>query len=68
MSQPTILERAFALARSGEFATITQLKVALRLEGYRERDIFGRALMGQLKALCIASRKPDSTVRAEPMW
>ena len=66
--QPTLLERAFILARSGEFSTVTELKKALRREGYKERDLIGPALMGQLKALCIASQKHAPATRPAPMW
>ena len=34
MNQPTILERAFALAASGRFTNLQAVKVALKSEGF----------------------------------
>jgi hypothetical protein len=47
---------------------VTDLKKALKREGYRDRDLTGPSLLGQLKALCTTSQKQASPVRPEPMW
>jgi hypothetical protein len=59
---PTALERAFALAKSGEYAGVADLRKQLRTEGYSDQQINGPALLRQLRDLCAASRitQPDS--------
>jgi hypothetical protein len=54
---PTILERAFELARSGHFASIVDLKKQLKTEGYTNiaAQMFGPSLGKQLRALIDAS-------------
>ena len=49
--KPTVLERAFALARSGEVQSLSGLRKQLRAEGYPDHHIFGRSLVRQLQAL-----------------
>jgi hypothetical protein len=68
MTQPTLLERAFALAQSGDFETISEIRKALKREGYRDRDIVGPSLLKQLSGLCRASKKQEAIARPEPMW
>ncbi|MDB5438035.1 MAG: hypothetical protein JWM33_462 [Caulobacteraceae bacterium] len=58
-NRPTELERAFALARSGEYDGVSAIRAQLKLEGYAAGQLQGMSLMRQLRALCIASRKPD---------
>ena len=58
MSQnPTILERAFELARSGRFASVGDLKKQLKTEGYANvaAQMFGPALGRQLRTIMEAS-------------
>jgi len=58
--QPTTIERAFALARSGRFATVTSIRKQLRLEGYQEKSqLQGRALYSQLRLLILAQKSAD---------
>ena len=45
------LERAFELARTGEFAKIDQIKTRLRQEGYSSTLVVGRYLSAQLRQL-----------------
>ncbi len=50
-----VLERAFELARSGQFRIPSQVRSALVVEGYAQSDIFqleGRAAWAQLRRLC----------------
>jgi hypothetical protein len=48
---PTALERAFELARSGDYATIEDLKNQLRHEGYTATQIQGPTLVKQLREI-----------------
>jgi hypothetical protein len=56
--QPTVtaLERAFALARSGECTSVQAIKKCLTQEGYSVAQITGQALSKQLVALIRAAR------------
>jgi hypothetical protein len=54
------LERAFDLARSGRYATVTSIRKQLKLEGYEEkRQLQGRTLSGQLRLLILAQKRAD---------
>jgi hypothetical protein len=50
------LERAFALAKSGEYASVPDIKKRLAQEGYSVAQITGGALLKQLLALIKAAR------------
>ncbi len=54
--RPTALERAFALARSGECATVGDIVKRLREEGFATHQITGPSLMRQLRELCAESQ------------
>ena len=58
-SRPTALERAFALARTGEYPGVSELKTQLKAEGYATLQLEGPSLLRQLRTLCAASRKPS---------
>ena len=58
ISRPTTLERAFALARSGEYPGVSEIKAQLKAEGFALQQLEGASLMKQLRDLCIASRPP----------
>jgi hypothetical protein len=45
------IERAFELARSGRFETTTSIRSQLTHEGYSNDQVFGPALLKQLRAL-----------------
>ncbi len=51
------VERAYALARSGQFQDFAQLKRRLNEEGCRAVDILlaGRSIRGHLDAICAAA-------------
>jgi len=51
-----ILNRAFALARSGEFRSVKELEKALAAEGYARHDplLQSRSVRKQLRLLCHA--------------
>jgi hypothetical protein len=61
MVRHTLLERAFILAKSGDCRTLTDVRSALKKEGYRVCELEGPSLRRQLKTLCVASRKPDDS-------
>lgn len=52
----TALERAFGMARSGDFDSVDRIKQALRREGYADEQIYGRLLRRQLRALIRSAR------------
>jgi hypothetical protein len=56
---PTTLERAFALARSGEHATVSEIRLALKRERYDqvEAHLQGGAITRQLRQLCAEARR-----------
>jgi hypothetical protein len=66
--RPTALERAFALARSGEYAGVAEVRKQLKAEGYSDQQVNGPALMRQLRDLCAASRRsqPPDDVSGPP--
>jgi len=57
MNEKPILERAFELARSGEYARLKELERALAKEGYAKSDpyIHSPSVRKQLRVLCAAS-------------
>lgn len=57
----TALERAFKLARSGKYATLTDLKSAVSREGYLADQLEGRLLARQLREILKEHRpSPES--------
>jgi hypothetical protein len=52
----TVLERAFALARTGEYAGPGEIRTQLKAEGYSTSQLEGPSLFKQLRALCLAAR------------
>jgi hypothetical protein len=52
----TALERAFQLAKSGECASMAELRKRLKAEAYSDIAITGRALSKQLVALIKMAR------------
>ena len=53
----TALERAFQLARSGEYASINDIKRRLRTEGFTSEQVSGSALLEQLRTLIRTARE-----------
>lgn len=56
------LERAFELAKSGRFASMSELRAAIKAEGYTAAQIEGPALGRQLRRLMDESRAPATGV------
>lgn len=50
----TTLERAYELAASGRYATVTDIKKALQAEGYSDiaGQLFGPSISRALRKLC----------------
>lgn len=46
------IERAFQLARTGEYENFTQVKKALRREFNVERELVGRSLSADITRIC----------------
>jgi hypothetical protein len=59
--RPTPLERAFELARSGECATVSDVKLRLKQEGLSISQLEGPSLARQLREICAAAKIPDPT-------
>jgi hypothetical protein len=59
MDTPSTLERAFALARSGRFASVNDIRLALKRErcDQVEAHLAGAAIARQLRALCEEARR-----------
>ena len=55
-SQPTTLERVFQLARSGEFASLEDIRLQLRREGLNPNQVIGPVLHRQLRDLMCEAR------------
>jgi hypothetical protein len=62
MQEPTTLERAFALARSGTCATVSDIRTTLKRERYDqvEAHLAGPSVSRQLRALCEQARSTDA--------
>jgi hypothetical protein len=58
-SHITPLERAFALAKTGEYPGISELRIQLKAEGYSTVQLEGPSLLRQLRAICQAARPPS---------
>lgn len=58
--RPGIIERAFQLARSGEFGTISDVGKRLRQEGYERVDLHlaGGSLRAQLRQMLVVTEQP----------
>lgn len=61
-NRPTTLERAFQLAKSGEYPTISDIRRQLKTEGFSDApsQISGPSMLKQLRKLCEAARPPES--------
>jgi hypothetical protein len=55
-TQPTSLERAFELAKSGQCATVEEIKKKLKAEGFWADQIVGKTLIKQLRGLIEAAK------------
>lgn len=62
MDQPTVIERAFALAESGEYRRISDIRRQLKEEQYSavEAHLAGPFLKRQLMNLCAQARSTEN--------
>jgi hypothetical protein len=60
----TAIERAFALAKSGTCASVSDIRTSLKAEGYDVGQIEGPTLGRQLRGIIISRREQASTNRA----
>lgn len=58
MTAPTTLERAFTLAKSGDFTTVEEIRAQLKRERFDqvEAHLTGPSITRQLRALCDEAR------------
>lgn len=63
-----IIERAFELARSGEYRSLDELKRRLAREGYEAvaAHLAGRMIKGQLTAMMNAAALPPAAIDRGP--
>jgi hypothetical protein len=58
--RPTVIERAFALAATGQFNDIQSIRKALLAEGFSvNNQLMGRTLTDQLRKVMAGARPPD---------
>ncbi len=64
-TRPTLIERAYQLARSGECATLQNIKRRLKAEGFVsiEAQLFGPRLQDELRRACQTSLGLPATQR-----
>jgi hypothetical protein len=53
---PTAIERAFDLARSGEYARVSEITDQLKKEDLSTAQITGPSLIAQLRAICTEAQ------------
>ncbi len=58
MIRPGVIERAYQLAATGDYATVSEIKRQLRAENYTSVDGYlqGAAIHRALRTLCLAGR------------
>jgi hypothetical protein len=57
-SRPTTIERAYQLAKSGDCASVTEIKAKLRSEGYTDApgQLYGPTIQRSLRQLCAEAK------------
>jgi hypothetical protein len=57
-SRSSTVERAYELARSGQFRTVSEIKIRVRAEGYYDAlaQLEGRTISADLRRLLAAAR------------
>lgn len=65
MTPSSCIERAYELARTGDYATVTEIKSQLRRERYAEVDthLYGLGLRRELMRLCEENGGRSSRAR-----
>jgi hypothetical protein len=54
------IARAFELATSGKFSSMTDIKSRLKSEGYSVATMDGRSLLKQIRAIIKNSKDPNA--------
>lgn len=56
---PSTLERAFTLARSGEYESVNEIRMQLKRERFDqvEAHLAGHSINRELRALCVAAQR-----------
>jgi len=56
--RPTTIERAYELAKSGDYANVSDIKAQLKAERFADVDgqLYGRSVMSALRKLCDDAR------------
>jgi hypothetical protein len=65
---PTPVERAFELARSGQHATVDEIRQQMKRESLDHAQISGPVLLKQLRTLCtesVARQAAEDEAKAE---
>jgi hypothetical protein len=57
------LERAFQMARSGQYATVAKIRMALTKEGYSASQVEGPELIRQLQSITKTAREVQDAQR-----
>ena len=52
----TAIERAFELARSGQYASLSDVRRQLRIEGHSQEQIQGTTLLRQIRGMIKLAR------------
>jgi hypothetical protein len=60
---PTAIERAFQLAKSGRYASVGHIQKALAAEGYSKNQMAGPSLLKQLKGLIRSAQGSRDALR-----
>ena len=56
MENPTELERAFALAKTGSYVGVGEIRNQLRAEGYGSSQLCGPSITKQIREICQLAR------------
>jgi len=64
---PSTLERAFTLARSGEYASVNEIRQQLKLERHDqvEAHLAGHSINRELRALCEKAQREGAAAAPE---
>ena len=63
---PSTLERAFALARSGDYASVNDIRQQLKRERFEqvEAHLAGHSINRELRLLCENAKRPEPRIPA----
>jgi hypothetical protein len=59
-TRPTTLERAFLLAKTGDYEGVSAIRAQLLQEGYYASQLEGPSLNRQLRKLCTEARAANA--------